>query len=88
MISRHRARSYRACPGGPPISRINFVVIDCVQNAFNGHATGIPVTTYVQGFLTEPVNNPPSPTIFLEIVDVIRPGSPPGILHELVQLYR
>lgn len=22
MISRHRARSYRACPGGPPVSRL------------------------------------------------------------------
>ena len=38
---------------GPNRRLINFVVIDCVQNAFNGHATGIPVTTYVQGFLTE-----------------------------------
>jgi Flp pilus assembly protein TadG len=66
---------------------INFAVVDCLANSFQGH-TPIAVTAFVRGFLTEPVSNPPDPNIYLEIADKLEPGQSNGLLRDIVQLYR
>ena len=74
-------------PDGANRRILYFAVIDCVQNNFTGKSnTAIPVEAFAKGFLTEPVSNPPTPNIYMEIVGVAQPGD--GVLHDVVQLYR
>lgn len=67
-----------------------FAVINCREYDVKGNSTGdVPVEAFVRAFLTEPVANPPDgPEIYLEIVDIARPGALNGVLHDIVQLYR
>jgi hypothetical protein len=68
-----------------------FAVINCIEQGLGGgNSNGnIPVEAFVEGFLTEPVDDPSDgPEILLEIKDIVRPGGEDGVLHDIVQLYR
>ena len=67
-----------------------FAVINCVEHGpISGNSAGpLPVEAFVKSFITEPAGDPPDVDVFLEVVDVVRPGEDDGILHDIVQLYR
>jgi hypothetical protein len=69
-------------------------ILDCraLDEAYSisgGSAPPLPVTAYARFFLAEPMDKADG-TIWVELVDVIEPGTPAAreILHETVQLYR
>ena len=63
-------------------------LINCAQQALNGNRDGVPVAAFAKVFLPEPVAPSPGDEFIVEFIDVVRPGSDDGVLHELVQLYR
>jgi len=89
-----------ACYSGDPLAVTNdildrrevyFAVINCIElGPLHGNSSGpLPVEAFVKGFLTRPVEEPSSGVeIYLEIVDIARPGDGDGVLHDIVQLYR
>lgn len=91
-------------PATEPMDRrtVYFAVINCREHDVKGNAEDVPVESYVEAFLTEPVGNPLNGScnlstgsgctgndynVFLEVVDVAEPGGSDGVLHDLVQLY-
>lgn len=75
-------------PSTPDRRIIYFAMINCSQQGLNGNRDDVPVAVFGKGFLTESVLPPPDDEIYMEVVDVVRPGSDDGVLHEIVQLYR
>lgn len=69
-------------------------ILDCraldeEYNISGGSAPPLPVTAYAKFFLAEPMDKNDG-TIWVELVDVVEPGTPAAkeILRETVQLYR
>ncbi|MGK7651976.1 TadE/TadG family type IV pilus assembly protein [Roseovarius sp. B08] len=88
-----------ATPGGPERRVITAAGIDCAKTKISGATTGVPVTKFVNVFLTEPVGDdgasPPSFDIHGEVVgfpDILGAGGASGgfggIFRDVVQLYR
>lgn len=68
-------------------------VINCREQEINGNEDDVPTVAFLKAFLTEPVGSETSPgatdsDVYMEVVDVVRPGADAGVLHDLVQLYR
>ena len=68
--------------------------IDCVKNPIAGRTSNVPVSKWVEMFITEPVGStgtsPPVFDFWVEIIgDAERPASGNGAtIHDVVQLYR
>lgn len=68
-------------------------MINCREQGINGNEQDVPTVAFMKTFLTEPVGSESSSgatdsDVYLEVVDIVRPGSDDAILHDLVQLYR
>jgi hypothetical protein len=84
---------YPAAPAPSAERRILYMVgVNCNGESLSGRST-IPFgdAKFIKAFITEPVGDSgggSSSEIYLEILDVVSPGSDDGVLHDLVQLYR
>ncbi len=67
---------------------VYFAMVNCLQHELNGNRDDVPIAAFGKGFLTEPVAEPPLDEVYMEFLDVVRPGDDDGVLHEIVQLYR
>lgn len=96
-----REMGHPQCYGGDytqisdtPHRRILYLaVINCREQGINGNEDNVPTVAFMKTFLTEPVGSESSPgatdsDVYMEVVDVVRPGADNGVLHDLVQLYR
>ena len=75
-------------------------IINCNAEDFNGHKSGIPVVAFIKSFMTAPltsktcpVGTPPGQcdeddTLYVELIDVVTPGTANLVVHDIVQLYR
>ncbi len=80
-----------ATAGDVPDRRIMyFAVINCIElGPISGNSAGpLPVEAFVKAFMTEPTIDVPNFGLFLEVVDITRPGDDDAVLHDVVQLYR
>ena len=82
--------------GGPTQASGSFhgAILDCraldqEYNISGGSAPPLPVTAYAKFFLSEPMDKHDG-TIWVELVDVVEPGTPAAkeILRDTLQLYR
>ena len=55
---------------------------------FGNSAGPLPVEAFVKAFITEPTTDVPDYGIFLEVIDITRPGDKDAVVHDIVQLYR
>lgn len=71
--------------------------IDCVANPINGKATNVPVTEFVELFMTNPVGtgagSPPSFDLWVEVIGSVgvegySSAGTGGVFRDVVQLYR
>jgi len=73
-----------------PDRRILFgAIINCQQYAaelVGGSGNSIPVETFAKFFLVEPIDN--ENDLYVELTGLVDPATDPGIVHDLVQLYR
>jgi len=72
---------------------VNFAVMNCLEHNVHGNSTDVPSEAFVRAFITEPVGDESTPgasdfDLFLEIVDVVAPGTNAGPLHETVEIFR
>ena len=67
-----------------------FAVVNCIElGPISGNSAGpLPVEAFVKAFITEPTTDVPDYGIFLEIIDITRPGDKDAVVHDIVQLYR
>ena len=84
-----------ATPAGPERRLVIAAAIDCTANPINGSEVGVPVSEFVEIFLTEPVgddgNSPPTIDIWGEVIGKVAEGTgagSTGIFRDVVQLYR
>jgi Flp pilus assembly protein TadG len=80
-----------ATTGDVPDRRVlYFAVINCIElGPISGNSAGpLPVEAFVKAFITEPTTDVPDYGIFLEIIDITRPGDKDAVVHDIVQLYR
>lgn len=81
-------------PSDVPDRRILYLaVVNCREHEINGNEDNVPTVAFIKTFLTEPVGSESSSgatdsDVYLEVVDIVRPGSDDAILHDLVQLFR
>ncbi|MCK5384935.1 MAG: hypothetical protein KAJ29_05110 [Alphaproteobacteria bacterium] len=78
------------CSSSPLADRRRIVVaaVNCIEHGvINGNESGIPVTTFIEMFITNYVN-PDDHNIYAEVISVVEPGSDDGVLHEFPVLYR
>ena len=80
-----------ATTGDVPDRRVlYFAVINCIElGPITGNSVGpLPVEAFVKALITEPTADAPDYAIFLEIIDITRPGDKDAVVHDIVQLYR
>jgi hypothetical protein len=69
-------------------------VVNCIeQDLHGGSAENVPVLAFLKMFMTQPMTKIPGQsdeddTLFVEMVDIVRPGFADVIVHDIVQLYR
>lgn len=69
---------------------IHAAIINCVQEGpLQGRETDVPVLTFAEFFITEPIGQGTNGDLYVELVRLIEPGAQnSNILHDIVQLYR
>lgn len=80
-----------ATTGDVPDRRVLFfAVVNCIElGPISGNSAGpLPVEAFVKAFITEPTTDVPDYGIFLEVIDITRPGDKDAVVHDIVQLYR
>jgi len=69
-------------------------VVNCIeQDLHGGSAENVPVLAFLKMFMTQPMTKIPGQsdeddTLFVEMVDIVRPGFADVVVHDIVQLYR
>lgn len=77
----------------PPRRILYLAIVNCREQAINGNEDNVPTIAFMKTFLTEPVgsesaNGANDSDVLLEVVDIVRPGSDSGTLHDIIQIYR
>jgi hypothetical protein len=77
-------------PGTDDRRLIRGAIINCgAEGPLNGRETDVPVLTWAEFFLTEPVERPgPDGELWLELVRITDPDPNDSGVHDDVQLYR
>jgi len=82
-------------PSDDPDRRIIYAaVLNCGElNVTGGSSDSVPALTFIKMFITRPMAVPGSPgeddgSIYVEMVDVVDPGTDAEVVHDIVQLYR
>jgi hypothetical protein len=82
-------------PNDDPDRRIIYAaVLNCGELAIKGGSTdSVPAEAFLKMFITRPMTHIPGNededgSIFVEIVDVVKPGVDDEVVHDIVQLYR
>ena len=67
-------------------------VINCADVGLSGGSDpSVPALTFVKMFMTQPMtkgNDDSDDTLFVELVDIVKPGTADEVVHDIVQLYR
>jgi Flp pilus assembly protein TadG len=70
-------------------------VLNCEELGLAGHETGLPVVAFIKMFMTQPMTKLPGTgqideddTLYVEMIDVVKPGTDDAVVHDIVQLYR
>ena len=71
-------------------------VLNCIELGLTGGSGGtVPALTFVKMFITEPMTKLPGTghtdedsTLYVEMVDIVKPGTANAVVHDIVQLYR
>jgi Flp pilus assembly protein TadG len=67
-------------------------VINCTDVGLSGGSDPtVPALTFVKMFMTQPMtkgNDDEDDTLFVELVDIVKPGTADEVVHDIVQLYR
>jgi hypothetical protein len=90
-------RCSNAAVSDDPDRRIIYAaVLNCTAAGLKGGSGGtVPVLTFLKMFVTEPMTKLPGTghtdeddTLYVEMVDVVKPGVDDEVAHDIVQLYR
>jgi Flp pilus assembly protein TadG len=67
-------------------------VVNCTDVGLSGGSDPtVPVLSFVKMFMTQPMtkgNDDEDDTLFVELVDIVKPGTADEVVHDIVQLYR
>jgi hypothetical protein len=71
-------------------------VLNCTELGLTGGSGGtVPALTFVKMFMTQPMTKLPGTghtdeddTLYVEMVDIVKPGTADEVVHDIVQLYR
>lgn len=86
-----------ATPSPEPDRRIMYAaVLNCADLGLKGGSGDtVPALTFIRMFVTQPMTKLPGTgltdeddTLYVEIVDVVKPGTDDEVVHDIVQLYR
>lgn len=102
LVDTAEEKGWPTCSSAAPITNpaqdrrvLPIAVVNCIehQDILNGNAENVPVETYAEVFLTEPIGNSAwwganNDDVWLEVIGVVRPNLPASILREYPVLYR
>ena len=63
-------------------------IINCKAQALSPGNGGYQAFAFGKFFMIRPMSDPPNATMYVELVDVARPGDGTGVVRDMVQLYR
>lgn len=63
-------------------------IINCNAQALSPGNGGYQAFAFGKFFMIRPMSDPPNATMYVELVDVARPGDGSGVVRDMVQLYR
>jgi Flp pilus assembly protein TadG len=78
-------------PNDNPDRRVLYMaVINCIeQGPLNGSSnTNVKVKAFAKMFFTEPVPSSSSTDVWLEFINIVKPGADDGVLHDQIELVR
>jgi hypothetical protein len=68
---------------------LHVAVVNCAEHGpLQGRETNVPVLTFAEFFITQPLGAGAEGTIYVETVRMVEPGTASDIAQDIVQLYR